>query len=310
MTDTRRYASPQAFRRALTDRLGAVVVAGEWDLPQLQRQFAYDRLLARLYISDDAWIVKGATALIARGIAVRSTIDVDIYRERTLGEAEADLHEAVGRHIDDWFAFRLGPGQSVNDGSEVRIKVDASIGATPWARFHIDLVGSDLVMTGRPDDVPSIARIDMPQVQQDGYRAYPLADHIADKVCAILQRYGDSELPSTRFKDLVDLVAIVGASFVDADAATEALHSEAGRRGLLLPRSFEVPDRDLWMRGYAAEASRSSLGRAETLDEALAEVDEFINPILSGTATGWWDADAREWTASDHRASGQLRTSR
>ncbi len=101
MTDTRRYASPQAFRRALTDRLRATVVTGEWDLPQLQRQFAYDRLLARLYVSDEAWIVKGAAALIARGIAVRSTIDVDIYRERTLGEAEADLREAVGHDIDD-----------------------------------------------------------------------------------------------------------------------------------------------------------------------------------------------------------------
>jgi len=310
MSDTRRYASPQAFRRALTDRLRAAAVTSEWGLPQLQRQFAYDRLLARLYVSDEAWFVKGATALIARGIAVRSTIDIDIYRERTLAEAEAELREAVGRDIDDWFSFRLGPGRSVNDSSGVRIKVDASIGATPWARFHIDLVGSDLAMTGRPDDVPSIALIDMPQVQQNGYRAYPLADHIADKVCAILQRYGDSELPSTRFKDLVDLVAIVGASLVDADAVAKALHSEAGRRGLLLPRSFDVPDRDLWTRGYAAEASRSSLRGTETLDEALAVVGEFIDPVLSGTASGQWDADARVWTASDRQTGGQLRTSR
>jgi len=310
MSDTRRYASPPAFRRALTDRLRAAAVTGEWDLPQLQRQFAYDRLLARLYASDEAWVVKGATALIARGIAVRSTIDIEIYRERTLAEAEADLREAVGRDIDDWFAFRLGLGRSVNDGSGVRNKVEASIGATPWAWFHIDLVGSDLAMTGRPDDVPSIARIDMPQVQQNGYRAYPLADHIADKVCAVLQRYGDSELPSTRFKDLVDLVAIVSASLVDADAVAKALHSEADRRGLLLPRSFDVPDRDLWTRDYAAEASRSSLRRTETLDEALAEVGGFIDPILSGTANGRWDSDAHEWTGSDHRAGGQLRTSR
>jgi hypothetical protein len=74
MSDIRRYAGPQAFRRALTDRLRAAAVTGEWDLPQLQRQFAYDRLLARLYASDEAWVVKGATALIARGIAVRSTM--------------------------------------------------------------------------------------------------------------------------------------------------------------------------------------------------------------------------------------------
>src|SRR5207247_831192 len=75
------YASPAAFRRALTDRLRVVAAPhGPWPLPDLQRQFAYDRLLARLYLLDDAWILKGATAMLARRIAVRHTIDIDIYR--------------------------------------------------------------------------------------------------------------------------------------------------------------------------------------------------------------------------------------
>ncbi len=41
------------------------------------------------------------------------------------------------------------------------------------------------------------------------YRAYPVVDHIADKVCALLevhQRYGDSAIASTRYRDLFDLV--------------------------------------------------------------------------------------------------------
>jgi hypothetical protein len=57
------YATPAAFRRALTDRLKALASASRWPLPQLQRQIAYDRLLERLYLADDQWIVKGATAL-------------------------------------------------------------------------------------------------------------------------------------------------------------------------------------------------------------------------------------------------------
>lgn len=36
-------------------------------------------------------------------------------------------------------------------------------------------------MTGRPDDVPPLARVLMPGIQQHGYRAYPLANHIADR---------------------------------------------------------------------------------------------------------------------------------
>jgi hypothetical protein len=35
---------------------------------QLQRQMAYDRFLERSYLVDDSWIVKDATALLARGI--------------------------------------------------------------------------------------------------------------------------------------------------------------------------------------------------------------------------------------------------
>ena len=55
MTQERVYASPQALRRAVTDRLKAIAALnGRWTVNELQRQFAYDRLLARLYGIDDA----------------------------------------------------------------------------------------------------------------------------------------------------------------------------------------------------------------------------------------------------------------
>jgi hypothetical protein len=40
------------------------------------------------------------------------------------------------------------------------------------------------------------------------------------------------------------------------------LRSEFDRRNLVLPESFDVPDRALWERGYATEARRSLLGNA------------------------------------------------
>ena len=84
--ESRPYATPAAFRRALTDRLSAIATPnGPWPLPDLQRQFAYDRLLHRLYLLDSGWILKGATALLAREIAVRHTIDIDVYREASGG---------------------------------------------------------------------------------------------------------------------------------------------------------------------------------------------------------------------------------
>lgn len=296
MMRSQHYPSPQAFRQALTSKLRDASRSGPWTLSQLQRQIAYDRLLERLYLVDDGWVLKGATALLARGIGVRGTIDVDIYRERARELAEAELREAAARDIGDWFTFELGPGRAVATDAAVRIPLTAYVGTASWASFHVDLVGSDMRMTGQPDDVPPLARVLMPDIEQHGYRAYPLVDHIADKINAIVQRYSGQDRPSTRFKDLVDLVAIVTEASVAADQQMEALTSEAQRRDMPLQATFDVPDRALWERGYAAEAGRSLLPSAHTLDEALSVVRPFVEPLLAETAAGRWDPENGQWT--------------
>lgn len=296
MSEHRAYGSPAAFRRALTDKLKANAETSRWSLPQLQRQMAYDRLLERLYRADEGWIVKGAAALLARDLGVRATIDIDVFRNTVPGVAERELREAAAQDIGDWFDFETGPGQQAADGaSGVRLPVTASIGPTAWAKFLVDVVGSDVRMTGEPEDVPALARVVMPQVEQHGYRAYPLVDHIADKVAATFARYGETEAPSTRYRDLVDLVAIAIEASVEAKPQKKALASEAERRGITLPSRFTVPDRDLWERGYAAEAGRSLLPEARTLDEAMVVVGAFLDPLLDGTASGHWDPKARRW---------------
>ncbi len=134
----------------------------------------------------------------------------------------------------------------------------------------------------------------MPNVGQHGYKAYPLVDHIADKVAAMLDTYGSGR-PSTRYKDLVDLVAIVTEASVDAEAQARALHSEAERRNIKLPTRFDVPDRAMWEPGYRAEAERSLLPLARNLDEAQVIIETFLNPILNGTAQGKWEPMRRQW---------------
>lgn len=297
MSDTRGYGSPAAFRRALTDKLRAKVETSRWTLPQLQRQMAYDRLLERLYLVDEGWVVKGATALLARDIGVRATIDIDVYREAARDVAEAELRAAAAKDIGDWFAFEIGAARPVADAAAgIRLPVTAYIGTTVWVSFHVDLVGSDLRMTGEPEPVPPLARVVMPDVDQHGYRAYPLVDHVADKVAAMFELHGERGAPSTRYRDLVDLVAIVISASVDAAPQVTALRSEADRRGIALPVHFSVPDRALWERGYAAEAGRSLLPVAHTLDEALATVTPFLDPLLERSAAGRWDPEHRRWT--------------
>ncbi len=150
-------------------------------------------------------------------------------------------------------------------------------------------------MTGDPESVPPLARIDMPGIEQHGYRAYPLADHLADKVVATVQRYGTQARPSTRFKDLIDIVAIVSGAELKAVQAGRALVSEAERRGVMLPFEFDVADRDLWDPGYAAEARRAITPTASTVDDALAIVRPCLDPLLTGSAEGTWNPITGRW---------------
>ena len=265
-------------------------------MADLQRQFAYDRLLVRLYLMDDAWVLKGATALLARGVAVRHTIDVDIYRAVSKESAERDLRTALDRDAGDWFTFEAAPSTPIAEGTiGVRVPVDAKIGTATWASFHVDVIAEGVRMTGAPDRVPPLTSVEMPGLVRTTYRAYPLVDHIADKTCAIVERLGSARHPSSRFKDLVDLVVLVAHATPTAEAQRTALLSEAGRRGLAMPDHFEVPDVPLWTTGYAAEARRLPTFGVGTLDEALSLVRPYLDPVLDGTATGRWDTGRARW---------------
>lgn len=161
---------------------------------------------------------------------MRATIDIDLYRDTTIAAAERELREAAGTDIGDWFAFELGASRPIRDGLDARrLPIEALIGPTVWVPFHVDLVGAGVRMTGEPDEVPALARVGMPDVEQSGYRAYALTDHITDKTVAIFGCYGSSGGPSTRYKDLV---AIARGASIEASALLAVLASEVDERGL------------------------------------------------------------------------------
>ncbi|MEX0972771.1 MAG: nucleotidyl transferase AbiEii/AbiGii toxin family protein [Solirubrobacterales bacterium] len=120
-----RYDNPQAFRQALADRLRPIAEESGMELSALLRQFAYDRLLCRLFSAEpDRWVLKGATAMLARleGRA-RHTLDVDLYRrDGSLADAERALREAAAVDLGDYFRFTLGAPEA--DGAGCRRRAD------------------------------------------------------------------------------------------------------------------------------------------------------------------------------------------
>lgn len=299
----RRYPDPAALRQALTDRLRLLVRQRPGaQLADLQRQFAYDRLLSRIFVAEpEGWVLKGATALLARmqGSA-RHTIDVDLYRQSGgLADAEVALRAATSIDLGDFFRFEPSPGRRIASGSAtLRIPVVAYLGATEFARFHVDLV-TDLPMTGEPDEVGALVPFDIPGLDPVRYRAYPLADHVADKVCAFLEIHpralGPAQ-PSTRYRDLADLALIAHTQTIAADGLRRALESEVRRRELQLPPGLPSPEADGWRAGYARVA-RDVPGLPERdLDGALATVRRFLDPVLDGTASGSWNPSGLTWS--------------
>jgi hypothetical protein len=299
----RRYADPGALRKAIADRLRPLARGRPGvQLADLQRQFAYDRLLARVFSAGpETWVLKGAAALLARlGGAARHTLDLDLYRPAgRLDEAESALRAAASLDLGDFFRFTLEPGRRITEGRvTLRVPVTAYLGATEFARFHVDLV-ADIAMTGEPDDIAALVPIQLPGIEPVEYRAYPIADHIADKVCALVEthpRVGRPAQVSTRYRDLADLVVIAHTQSVDGSALRTALASEGRRRGIDLPTTFSAPDAAGWRAGYGRVA-RDVPGLAErALEAATATVKGFLDPILGGDVAGSWRPDRQRWT--------------
>ena len=298
-----RYADPAALRQAIADRLRQLARDRPGaQLNDLQRQFAYDRLLARVFGAEpEAWVLKGATALLARleGSA-RHTLDVDLYRRGArLDDAEAALRAAASADLGDFFRFTLEPGRHIAEGrATLRVPLTAYLGATEFARFHVDLV-SGVVMTGEPDDVSPLLSLDLPGIVSVHYRAYPIVDHIADKACALVElhpRVGRPAQASTRYRDLADLAVIAHTQSVDVAALRTALTSESGRREIELPTALGAPDAAGWRTGYARVA-KDVPGLAERdLDAAMLTVKRFLDPVLGGVASGSWRPDGQHWT--------------
>lgn len=163
MGESSRYASPEAARRAVTDKLKIQAPHSPWALADLQRQYAYDQLIERLYRVDGGWVIKGATALLARRVSVRHTTDLDVYRAGAIAETERLLREAAALDIGDWMTFEIGAAVQIHaSGAQAaRAKVETFIGVRLWSAFQVDLVAEGIELTGHPDPVHPLTDIEI-----------------------------------------------------------------------------------------------------------------------------------------------------
>lgn len=291
------YASPAAFRSALEARLNATARAGGRPVGRARKVVAFTRLLARLrHAAPDGWVLKGGFALELRLAGrARTTRDIDLDFVAGLEEATEALAAAAATDLGDFFEFaieRAGTADVGDAGGGVRFRAEARVAGRPFETLAIDVgVGPAVALPADELQVPDLlgfAGIASPPVP-----AAPLERHLAEKLHAVTRRYGGDQ-PSSRPKDLIDILLISELAAFDADALRTASHELFAERG-----THRIPDAlpaipAEWARPYAAMAAEVDIDADPA--RGRAEAEAFLAPVLgAGSQRGRWDPGRRAW---------------
>ncbi|MCF6733699.1 nucleotidyl transferase AbiEii/AbiGii toxin family protein [Blastococcus sp. KM273129] len=294
--------SPTAFKTSLRDRLKTRAKSTGRPFNELEREYLLQRFLARVFADPDSpWILKGGTGLLARLPGARHSQDIDLlHRTQTLEAAADDLRRLATADGGDPFRFVLtDPVAMTGTVNGAQIRVTAYLGATVFGRFPIDL-STELAFVAEVERHRPTPVIEVPDVAPlPEFTLYPLVDQVADKVCAMYERHGPQQIPSTRFRDLVDLVLITREFPLDGDQLSAALAQEAQRRGLTLPATLVLPD-STWTAGYPKVARPTMVPKElQTVPAALEAVARCIDPVLVGqVAEQQWEPGRQQWVSA------------
>lgn len=283
-------ASPAAMWRSITDRAKyAAKTSPGTTASELQREYVYQRLLARVFYDQrQPWVLKGGTALLMRVDDARHSKDVDLlHKAHDLDTALDDLQRTLDQDLGDWMHFSvksaipLGANQQPGvEGQQINIHVYC--GTNNILQFHIDLVVGSR-MTADPDIKTASTVIAVPGIPAPYVRLYPIVDHIADKVCATESSYPNGL--SSRGRDLVDIIIMARTQSINGTALRTAIDQERVIRKLPLRQKFVIPG--AWATSYSKEAENTSC--PASFNEAVQLAQRFIEPVLRA------DSDERDW---------------
>lgn len=301
--------TPRAFVRSLKDRAANAAKIVGVPAAELVDRYYHRRLLARVFEADpDGWVLKGGQALLVRWPRARYSVDVDLLRtgqDATVDSAIEALVAAASVDLDDCLTFsHYDTSREMSAERPTRkVRFEVRFGLRRLTMVSVDVVATDQPPLGELVDGQLEAPFTVDASPWPMIRIWPLEDHIADKIAAIYERHRTAMVPSTRFKDLVDLMVIAHNATPNGDLTHAALHAEVSRRRrtgthVPLPATFEIPDPS-WIGGYGAQAAKiHDLPQdCRTLAGATPVADAFITPLLQDQPPpGRWTPNQRHWT--------------
>lgn len=298
MKPPRIYASPEAFKQALEQRLKTLSKSGV-DFARRRQLLVFDRFLARVVATaGDAVTLKGGLVLELRLERARTTKDVDLRLVGSPDDLLAKLQQAGRLDIGDFMAFEVVPDhehpEMLNDAVEndgLRFRAVCRLAGKLYGQpFLVDVASHDPIY-GQPDIVAADDVLAFAGIAPPTLRLYPIETHIAEKLHAYtLPR----SRPNTRVKDLPDLALLASVRELDAKRLRAAFEQTfAFRKTHALPSALPMP-LESWVGPYAALAREDQLAWV-TLDDVTAATKAFLNPVLSGGLGGTWYPAEWRW---------------
>ncbi|WP_206447960.1 nucleotidyl transferase AbiEii/AbiGii toxin family protein [Agrococcus sp. KRD186] len=266
---------PAALRASLDARLQLLAAERGQDVNRLRRHLTFQRLLRRL---DEAWVLKGGYLLEARlGTRARATRDLDLALVVVADDLADALASALEHDADgDGFIFRVSAGRPHSgaadrlDGAGTRLSVTALLAGREFARVRVDVVARPAEVAGGTE------RLMLPTVvAAEGWSpvtvtAVDLAQHVAEKLHA-LSEVDAHPRPSTRVKDLLDVMLVLDAGLIDIQRLrTRIAHVFKLREGSAPPRTLPDPPA-AWDDEFAAMAVQHTVS-ALTVTSAMRQV--------------------------------------
>jgi predicted nucleotidyltransferase component of viral defense system len=292
-----KYTSATAFRQALEQRLKNEATSTGLGLAHLRKRVTFELFLRRLLIvAPDRWVLKGALALNFRlAIATRATKDIDLGRDDDEQAAIHDITTAQQLALDDHFTFAATRTYELDDTDEftaVRFHVTAQLAGRTFEQFLIDIGFTD-TFSWTPDTIHTSQSLSFAGIPPLAIPAIPIPQHLAEKVHAYTRTYGETKQPSTRPKDLIDILLIESTATIQAHALRHALQNTFAERARQpLPTSLPAPPAT-WADPYRQLAATVQV--ESDLYAAFTRAALFLDPILAGHARGQWDMHRGAW---------------
>ncbi len=294
------YPTPASFDRAIKK---AVKQSGR-EPGEGYRQALRDRFLCRVFAGgNEKFILKGGGGLLARIPDARATRDLDfaICEKISVEESLAEMNRVAAIDLDDWCRFVLTKHEESMDENGysrlLKLRFAAFVGVEEKDPVLIDL-SLDCAPTMPPERVAPANRIGVVGVEECDYLIYPLADQLADKFCAIME-LRPSGYPSSRMKDLVDVVTYATHETVRHSELHRAIMCECTKRGMDVPEHFAAPN--TWRTHFADFAKGKLPTEYANFDAASKLAERFFNTVLLSSDRGAvWDPATTSWVIDEN----------